>query len=292
MELENRIKEYESKFNVEIKPYNSFILRLDGVNFSNYTKGFKSPYDDIFRMSMIQTMNDMMENFHAVTGYTQSDEITLIFAPACTREEFDNKTNKSVHIRNGRVMKICSVTASFCANRFTYNLFKFIEPIKDQYTTNFIEKINRKTAMFDCRAIEFEENIVHDVVNHQVWRRTDCERNAISQYGMHHFGHKKIFKKSTKEILEMLGDQVVIPEFIRYGVYCKKMLYNKEKAIRSKFMNISFKAKYSDSMQNLLFAKYWLNEEQMKYVEDILDYLKNEYELHGKNVIFENNMIV
>lgn len=81
VDLGTRIKGYEKEGEKRI-PYDEYIIvRIDGHKFSKFTKGFKKPYDKILSVSMENTTKDLVEEFGAVTGYTQSDEITLIFPP-------------------------------------------------------------------------------------------------------------------------------------------------------------------------------------------------------------------
>ena len=75
--LGDRMKEYESQ-EQRIPHDEHIILRIDGHKFSKFTKGFKRPYDKILRDSMIETTKDLVREFGAVTGYTQSDEISLV----------------------------------------------------------------------------------------------------------------------------------------------------------------------------------------------------------------------
>ena len=77
--LDDRMKAYERELNFKIPPYKPFIARLDGRSFSKFTKGLKSPFDNNFVTAMVDTMNDLVLEFNAHSGYTHSDEITLIF---------------------------------------------------------------------------------------------------------------------------------------------------------------------------------------------------------------------
>ena len=151
--LGDRMKQYESEMDLRIKPYESFVIRLDGRSFSKFTKGFSKPFDINFIKVMSMTMGDLVKKFEAQTGYTHSDEITLIFAPRCSKEEFDlldnlvdnlinNSTNNSTqcakiqpvesvqqnqqnqytqakiissHPFDGRVQKLLSLTSSYCS---------------------------------------------------------------------------------------------------------------------------------------------------------------------------------
>lgn len=77
--LGDRMKKYEAHMDLRILPCESFVVRLDGRSFSKFTKKFFKPFDIIFVKAMCKTMIDLVEEFDAQTGYTHSDEITLIF---------------------------------------------------------------------------------------------------------------------------------------------------------------------------------------------------------------------
>mgnify|MGYP002789559015 CR=1 FL=1 len=98
MTIAERMKMYE--FNTKqisnIPPYLPFVIRLDGKSFSKYTSNLIKPVDELFRRSM----NDCLLEFQAKTGYTHSDEITLVFSPMCSKDEF-LKNNKLSHIYRG-----------------------------------------------------------------------------------------------------------------------------------------------------------------------------------------------
>jgi len=76
-----RMKSYEAQYEQRI-PYNEFLIcRIDGHKFSKFTKGFDKPFDKILTEALIKTTESLVEKFSAVTGYHQSDEITLVFPP-------------------------------------------------------------------------------------------------------------------------------------------------------------------------------------------------------------------
>jgi len=58
------------------------IVRVDGHSFSSFTETrFEKPYDEGFRNLMVATAQAMLEELHGLYAYTQSDEISLLFAP-------------------------------------------------------------------------------------------------------------------------------------------------------------------------------------------------------------------
>ena len=90
------------------------VVRLDGHCFHTFTRGFRRPYDLRVHTAMVATATDLLERFGAVTAYTESDEISLLFPPS-TADAL------SVPFK-GRVQKICSVTAGFASARFNLHM--------------------------------------------------------------------------------------------------------------------------------------------------------------------------
>lgn len=274
--LGDRMKKYEAVMDFKICPYEFFIVRLDGRSFSKFTKKFSKPFDIVFVKAMCKTMVDLVKKFDVQTGYTHSDEITLIFNSKCSKEEYQSflsglveKKDIQIHLFDGRIQKILTLLSSFCSVRFNYHLNKLIEPIENKYDVKFVELIKSHEQMFDARILKFDESIKYEIINHQIWRSIyDCERNAISTYAYTYFGPKKINGKNCNEMIKMLEEKNIfwnidIPIFIKHGIYCKKILVEKEigenKVLRSEYICKQFKIDFSDENLNMLIDKHWTN---------------------------------
>lgn len=274
--LGDRMKRYEKFIDskITIRPSESYIIRLDGRSFSKFTKKFVKPFDLVFVKAMCMTLQDLVEEFEAQTGYTHSDEITLIFNAKCSEleelEYLESKNNKElpIHMFRGRVQKILSLISSYCSVRFNYHLGNLIEPIKTNYDSKFVELIKSQRQMFDSRIMIFEEKIKHEILNHQIWRSIhDCERNAISTYAYTYFGPKKIMNKTCTQMIQMIKDEKnldwdsQIPIFIKHGVYCKKNLIHKEinglSVLRADYVFKEMKINFSQDNLNMMLSKYW-----------------------------------
>jgi tRNA(His) 5'-end guanylyltransferase len=268
--LGDRMKTYEKKFNENIQPNESFIVRLDGKNFSKFTKGFQKPFDDMFIKTMCLTMKDLVKKFDAQTGYTHSDEITLIFNKVMFNENENEDDKIRCHAHNGRIQKIISLAASYCSIKFNHHLNTLMNEYVGSYVykDTFIGIIKNNEQIFDARVIIFNEKNEYEIVNHQIWRSVqDCERNAILGYAHTIFGHKKIMNKHCGELKDMLlaekninWDNISI--YLRHGVYCKKMLVEKkinenESVTRAEYIFKTFKISFSDDNLNMLLFKYW-----------------------------------
>src|SRR5436853_7339083 len=74
---------YETAHDHRVLPEVYMVARIDGRNFTRLTKdvhAFESPYDARFRDLMLDTVEHLMDcGFRVVYGYTQSDEISLLF---------------------------------------------------------------------------------------------------------------------------------------------------------------------------------------------------------------------
>jgi tRNA(His) guanylyltransferase len=276
-----RMKEYESTSLeiTKIEPYKSFIVRLDGRSFSKFTNGLKSPFDMNFTNAMIKTTTDLINEFTAVTGYTHSDEITIIFKSTSTKEDFDSGLNKATHIFDGRVIKLLTCMSGYCSVRFNYHLYNILKEKANEYKPEYISKINEFKACFDARCVIFPDE--KEIVNHMIWRSLfDCERNAVSTYARDYFSQKEINNKGKFEMLEMLKtkglDWIDVPMVFKHGVYLKKstyeVIFNNEKAIRTKVIPKCFKIKYNDFYFNILMDKYYTTteeEEKLNQIENL-----------------------
>jgi len=138
--LSDRMKKYEASLDYKILPCESFIVRLDRRSFSKFTKKFVKPFDITFVKTMAHTMVDLVKEFDVQTGYTHSDEITLIFDSKCTKKEYEqylegkiDKSKIKIHFFDGRIQKIITLISSYCSVRFNYHLEKLIGIIADKY---------------------------------------------------------------------------------------------------------------------------------------------------------------
>lgn len=179
--LEDRLKRYEHLQRTFLKDKGYFMIRIDGRHFKTYTKHLKKPFDD-----------DLVEAFDYITlhlcksipncifGYTQSDEISLIFA------DVNEKTQKTF---GGNISKIVSTTAAeatgeffriraqqdFVKSSFKESLIKFASEILDtkSITPDILDKydalikkesllkLNNVTlGTFDARVSTITEEIV------------------------------------------------------------------------------------------------------------------------------------
>jgi len=172
MNLGDRMKYYESCYEMEIKPNQHIIVRCDGHHFSSFTKGFKKPFDFILSEAMRLTAQDLLTEFNAYTSYVQSDEITLVI-PSLMNTEKHKGTNKPqwTHGYSGRVQKMASLIAGFTTMKFNKYLLDILETQQqdaydktpeefDNFMKFYFNIKNKKVgnAWFDARVYGVDSN--------------------------------------------------------------------------------------------------------------------------------------
>ncbi|AKI79992.1 putative tRNA(his) guanylyltransferase [Acanthamoeba polyphaga mimivirus] len=263
------MKIFEAKYDFKIEPQNYFCVRLDGNKFSNFTRKFEKPYDVRFSQAMVMTTIDTINKFGARTGFTQSDEITLIFDKAIP-EDFKQHITYN-HLFNGRVSKLLSIVSSYVSVRFNHHFRLLTSNLTNIYNQETLELINGETAIFDARILEFDENNKYEMLNHLIWRSVkDCYRNAVQTYAHHIFGPAKIKYLNREQMIQLIEENTNIvwsniPLWQKYGVIIKKQLIKtdsirnnvKNSVITSSFKVFSLKLSYNDEMLKFLFDKYF-----------------------------------
>lgn len=136
-----------------VLPYMHMIARLDGRHFTKMTRdlanAFEAPFDTRFSDLMRGVVSHIMKNsgFRFVYGYTQSDEISLLFHSEDVT--FNRKTRK-----------LDSILASEAGAYFSL--------------------VFGKIATFDSRIVEIP--VIHKVVDYFNWRQLDATRNALNAW--------------------------------------------------------------------------------------------------------------
>lgn len=120
--LGERMKWYENRFADEFMPMVPIIARLDGRSFHNFTKGLKRPYDERLSSLMTQTTAYLVSETNARCGYTQSDEISLVWLA----DDWDNEVFFA-----GKLQKMNSILSAMCSVYFNRNLGNLL-PEKDR----------------------------------------------------------------------------------------------------------------------------------------------------------------
>lgn len=150
-ELDKKMRIYEESLDQYILPELYLVARLDGRSFSRLTKevcDFEAPFDVRFRDMMVNTVKSLMDcGFRVVYGFTESDEISLLFHP----EE----------------------------QTFSRKVRKFNSILAGQASAAFSLQLGQAIAM-DCRIVPLPT--LEKVQDYFLWRQEDAHRNALNAH--------------------------------------------------------------------------------------------------------------
>lgn len=151
-DFDRKMRIYEESLDQYILPDMYIVVRLDGRSFTRLTKEvckFEAPFDVGFRDLMVDTTANLMKEsgFNIVYGYTESDEISLLF----------NKNEDTF----GRKVRKINTTLSAEASAF-FSLRLGIQ------------------ATFDCRVVPLPN--LDRVKDYFAWRQEDSHRNSLNAW--------------------------------------------------------------------------------------------------------------
>lgn len=150
-ELDKRMRVYETIHDLCVPPEVYIVARIDGRGFTKLTKekiSFEAPFDIRFRDYMIETTKHLMNcGFKIIYGYTQSDEISLLF------HINDNGFSR-------KIRKLTSILAGEASAKFSVLL--------------------GQPASFDCRISELPN--LNLVIDYFRWRNEDSHRNSLNAH--------------------------------------------------------------------------------------------------------------
>jgi len=174
--------------------------RLDGRSFSTFTRGMERPFDPRITHAMIETTKHLVEKTHARIGYTQSDEISLIWLAEGRGDIFFS----------GKVQKMTSVLASMAAAKFA---------------TVCPPDYRDRMPHFDARVFNLPSRT--EGANVFLWRAMDARKNAITMVAQSAFSHKQLYKKKQADMLAMISELGIdfdaIPEMFTRGSFVRRM---------------------------------------------------------------------
>jgi len=205
MDLGDRMKMYEQLALSRAMPGLPLAVRLDGKRFSKWTRGLERPYDARLSAVMVETTKALVKETGAVIGYTQSDEITLVF--------YEENYNSQMWL-GGRYQKMASITASIATAYFGVAATRLIP-----------EKVGR-LAFFDSRAFALPSK--EEAANAVLWREIDATKNSISMACRNFYSHKEMHKKSAPQMQEMIFQKGVnwndYPAFFKRGTFVRRVV--------------------------------------------------------------------
>ena len=255
--LGDRIKNYELVFTGPKIDYSlPYVLRLDGHGFSKFTRNLKKPYDYNLYQAFVNTTCQLMKEYQADTGYTHSDEISLLFYP---KRNKDDSGWREPHF-GGRIQKMITTAASFCTMIFN-NELKTIFTKKDEYSEDTFNRMLSGTAYFDCRIFQIPNEA--EMFSYMFWRsKVDCTRNHVSELARAHYSKKVLEGVNTGDKIKMLLEKGIDwekePGCFRHGAFIKRVVKkltgdNGEEIIRHEFKEIDTDlTKFDDKINEFL----------------------------------------
>lgn len=189
-DFDKQMRVYEQSLDQIILPDMYLVARLDGRSFTRLTKEickFETPFDVRFRDMMIETVKYLMDcGFRMIYGFTESDEISLLFHPQ--DQTFGRK-----------VRKLNTTLAGEASAAFSLQLGKI--------------------ATFDCRLVPLPN--IEKVCDYFLWRQEDAHRNSLNAHCYWALRKEGLSKVEATKILE--GKSVA---FKNEMLYVKGINYN------------------------------------------------------------------
>lgn len=150
-DLDKRMRIFETAHDYCVLPGMYMVARIDGRNFTRLTKDvhkFEAPFDVRFRDCMVATVKHLMNcGFKVIYGYTESDEISLLFS---SRESTFGR----------KLRKFNSILAGEASAKFSLLL--------------------KDLGVFDCRISQLPSK--DEVIDYFRWRNEDAFRNALNAH--------------------------------------------------------------------------------------------------------------
>ncbi|MBQ9974338.1 MAG: guanylyltransferase [Oscillospiraceae bacterium] len=150
-DLDKKMRVYEQSIDQLILADMFMVARLDGRSFSRLTKeicDFEAPFDVRFRDMMTNTVRALMDcGFRVVYGFTESDEISLLF-------------HKEENTFGRKVRKYNSILAGIASAAFSLQLGQVVA--------------------LDCRIVPLPN--IERVQDYFLWRQEDAHRNALNAH--------------------------------------------------------------------------------------------------------------
>jgi tRNA(His) guanylyltransferase len=192
-ELDSRMRVFETAHDHCVLPGLYIVARLDGRGFTRLTKQvheFEAPFDERFRDMMLATVEYLMNIGIEITyAYTQSDEISLLFA-------YEEMTF------NRKLRKLNSILAGEASAKFSFQLGDI--------------------ACFDCRISQLPSK--EEVVNYFRWRSEDAHRNALNAHcywSLRRDGHSATEATTAMNRLSVADKNELL---FRYGINFNQVL--------------------------------------------------------------------
>lgn len=205
-DLGDRMKAYEAaETERRLLPLCPIYARIDGRCFSAFTRGMERPFDKHMSEAMIATAAALVDATHARIGFTQSDEISLVWLADSPKSEV---------FFNGKVQKMVSVLAALATAAFTREILA--GPHAERAT---------RLPHFDARVFSLPSKT--EAANVILWREMDATKNAVSMAASAYYSAKELHGKKSAEKQEMLFAKGVnfndYPAFFKRGTFLRRV---------------------------------------------------------------------
>lgn len=182
--FDKEMRLYETSHDYTVLPGIYMVARVDGRSFTRLTKKihkFDVPFDIKFRDYMVETTEHLMNcGFRIIYGFTQSDEISLLF-----------------HLND---------------NAFSRKLRKLNSFLAGEASAKFTSLLG-DVGCFDCRVSELPS--IEKVVDYFSWRQEDAHRNALNSHC--YWALRKDGKSISEAINFLLGKSVADKNELLYS---------------------------------------------------------------------------
>lgn len=209
-----RMKQYEANSDFTLPENSLWVMRLDGNNFSRFTKKIaaRKPFDERIMRIMTEVCRSLAEKFNFVTVYTQSDEITCI-------PNLRPEVPGTQPIYGLRIQKLCSLVAAQASVVFYREFIKYFPEFTDS------------TPTFDARI--FTVDCEDEIYNAFLWRQRDCIKNAKNLVGQQFYSYKRLNGVTSDEQIALVEAEQGIsfesyPSEFRNGIFIKRRLVEVE----------------------------------------------------------------
>lgn len=207
--LGERMKLYEMEHaGRKLLPLIPMLARIDGRSFSRFTRGLRRPYDPGLTNLFIETTKYLVRETNAVSAYTQSDEISLMWY---------NANPKSEPLFGARSQKLMSILSSMTTGYFVKHVTQYL-PVAyaDKY------------PQFDARV--WNVPTTTEAANYFLWRELDATKNSLSMAAAEYYSHSELMHKNGSQKHDMLHARGInwndYPASFKRGTYIQSRTYD------------------------------------------------------------------
>lgn len=210
-EFGDRMKMYEQLAQQEFLPLAPIVARIDGRAFSKFTRDLERPFCKQLHDLMVQTTRHLVEETGALIGYTQSDEISLVWQ----QRDF----NTQIWF-GGKIQKMVSQLAAQATGIFNAKL--------PAYLPSKVDKEGWSFPSFDARCWSLPNQV--EATNAILWREQDATKNSVSQACRAYFSHKQMENLGRAAQMDLLMTKGI--NWNDYPAWAKRGSYVGRKTIK------------------------------------------------------------